>query len=686
MNKCTTNINLTQEVNFILPKDIQDVFSCYSLAAKNIRNKTTFCISNIQSAYVYNKDTFSYSFKDTLHINESNMISNANHVVSLLNNKIQEKYDLKLKEYEDAKLINPNDDKLKKPKLKLFKEFSQTIDINTYRQSIDKGFVENLIRFNENNDNNNDDDFQDYSIINSVLAQNVVQKVCDDFNHYFDALLAYFSNKEGFTAMPQKPSYKSKNELSSFEVSASRLNQNGSILTINKNHKLFFDFKKQKQLTDEKTIKAYNNFDFRTLIEEDIKAKNLCNKYSKELKVTLLRVVPLAFSKNKFKLQYTISFPVELKGFYQDIIKDNPDFMSAKDNSKYKIIKDFFKNKSKNGNVDKNKDNQSIPCFASMDLGHVNMAAIYYFEGLDNIGLKKADIISAKTFTNKIKKLDLKIDKQKQSFYKPNNEEDKKTLDVLSKIERNKEIKEFNDNLKSNPSFGVNPKQKENITREDKRLLVEHSKRIYEDKLIRELTYRKSNSTKDYLHKLSSQIVSNLVDKGIKLLIIGKNKNWKQEINIGSSNNRRAYNLPHSKLIELLKYKCLLKSILIIEQEESYTSKTSFACNEKLKEYRKKSETEGEKDQLNSVQSNTIRQGQKLYSKQDGKRKLICHADINGAMNIGRKVFPEFNIETINKALSNPEKKEQIKHIFGYRIVRLRNYSVNNNLFAEVKK
>ena len=100
MNKCTTNINLTQEVNFILPKDIQDVFSCYSLAAKNIRNKTTFCISNIQSAYVYNKDTLSYSFKDTIHINESNMISNANHVVSLLNNKIQEKYDLKLKEYE----------------------------------------------------------------------------------------------------------------------------------------------------------------------------------------------------------------------------------------------------------------------------------------------------------------------------------------------------------------------------------------------------------------------------------------------------------------------------------------------------------------------------------------------------------------------------------------------------------
>ncbi len=56
-----------------------------------------------------------------------------------------------------------------------------------------------------------------------------------------------------------------------------------------------------------------------------------------------------------------------------------------------------------------------------------NIAAIYYFEGLDNIGLEKPDIISAKTFTNKIKKLDLKIDKQKQSFYKPNNKKDKKS-------------------------------------------------------------------------------------------------------------------------------------------------------------------------------------------------------------------------------------------------------------------
>ena len=79
------DINLTQEVICILPQAVQDIFSCYSLAAKNIRNKTLFCISNIQSSYIFNKETNSYSLKDKLHDNEKSMISNANQVVDLLN-------------------------------------------------------------------------------------------------------------------------------------------------------------------------------------------------------------------------------------------------------------------------------------------------------------------------------------------------------------------------------------------------------------------------------------------------------------------------------------------------------------------------------------------------------------------------------------------------------------------------
>ncbi len=62
-----------------------------------------------------------------------------------------------------------------------------------------------------------------------------------------------------------------------------------------------------------------------------------------------------------------------------------------------------------------------------------------------------------------------------------------------------------------------------------------------------------------------------------------------------------------------------------------------------------------------------------------GKKILICHADLNGAMNIGRKAISGFNIETIGQSKQN-------KEIYGYRIVCLRNYSVEKQMFAEIKK
>lgn len=38
--------------------------------------------------------------------------------------------------------------------------------------------------------------------------------------------------------------------------------------------------------------------------------------------------------------------------------------------------------------------------------------------------------------------------------------------------------------------------------------------------------------------------------------------------------NRAMYNFPHARFIEILKYKAMLNDILVIETEESYTSKT----------------------------------------------------------------------------------------------------------------
>jgi Cft2 family RNA processing exonuclease len=142
-------------------------------------------------------------------------------------------------------------------------------------------------------------------------------------------------------------------------------------------------------------------------------------------------------------------------------------------------------------------------------------------------------------------------------------------------------------------------------------------------------------------------------------MMVGKNKNLKQEINNGSKNNRDFYNFPHTKFIEILKYKALLKDILVIEVEESYTSQTSFIDNEELRIYqdkrskdlidnKEKDLTQGNKNQLSKVKVKMLEK--RINRKFITKDKVIIHADINGSFNIVRKILLhfKFNKEVIN--------------------------------------
>jgi hypothetical protein len=54
------------------------------------------------------------------------------------------------------------------------------------------------------------------------------------------------------------------------------------------------------------------------------------------------------------------------------------------------------------------------------------------------------------------------------------------------------------------------------------------------------------------------------------------NVQWKNEINLGKKTNQNFVSIPHARLIEMLKYKAELMGIEVIEQEESYTSKSNF--------------------------------------------------------------------------------------------------------------
>ena len=138
-------------------------------------------------------------------------------------------------------------------------------------------------------------------------------------------------------------------------------------------------------------------------------------------------------------------------------------------------------------------------------------------------------------------------------------------------------------------------------------------------KRLNKLTEKRNRKIKDYFHKTSRYIVNQLVSNQINTLIIGYNKGWKQEVNIGKRNNQKFVGIPFNTLLEMLHYKCNLVGISMIITEESYTSKCSFVDNEKIK---KKENYLGKRTKRG------------LYKSKDGR---LINADINGSYNIMRK-------------------------------------------------
>lgn len=143
-------------------------------------------------------------------------------------------------------------------------------------------------------------------------------------------------------------------------------------------------------------------------------------------------------------------------------------------------------------------------------------------------------------------------------------------------------------------------------------------------KRIQRITNKRNNKVKDYLHKSSRKIVNFLVSNNISTLVIGYNEEWKQNINIGKKNNQNFVSIPFYTFINQLEYKCKLEGINVILTEESYTSKCSFIDNETLKKHEK-------------YLGRRIKRG--LFKSAKGK---IINADLNGSLNILKKVVGEF--------------------------------------------
>ena len=149
---------------------------------------------------------------------------------------------------------------------------------------------------------------------------------------------------------------------------------------------------------------------------------------------------------------------------------------------------------------------------------------------------------------------------------------------------------------------------------------------------ISQITNKRNNRINDYLHKITTYIVNHAVSKNIGTIVVGYNKEWKQDTNMGKVNNQNFVHIPFYRLINLLEYKCRLKGIRFQTITESYTSKCSFVDDEEIKKH---------------TTYSGKRISRELFKTKDG---LIINADINGAYNILKKYMQKN--ATWNESLS----------------------------------
>ena len=132
------------------------------------------------------------------------------------------------------------------------------------------------------------------------------------------------------------------------------------------------------------------------------------------------------------------------------------------------------------------------------------------------------------------------------------------------------------------------------------------------------LTFKRYCRIKNYMHNASALVIKWCIEHNIDTLVVGKNDTWKQE----KKHMQNFTSIPYEMLLQQLRYKCENAGIKYIETEEAYTSGTSYLDNEApIKE--------------NYNKERRVQRG--LFQAKD----TLINADVNGSLQIMRKVFPD---------------------------------------------
>ena len=137
------------------------------------------------------------------------------------------------------------------------------------------------------------------------------------------------------------------------------------------------------------------------------------------------------------------------------------------------------------------------------------------------------------------------------------------------------------------------------------------------------LAARSARQMEDLMKKVALLLVTYCAANRIARIAVGRNKDWKQEANLGRRQNQLFTFIPHGKLIEALRSKCARAGIGFVETEESFTSKTDHLAREEM----------GPKPEGYRWLGSRSSRG--CFRSSMG---FVLQADVNGCIGIARKV------------------------------------------------
>lgn len=166
----------------------------------------------------------------------------------------------------------------------------------------------------------------------------------------------------------------------------------------------------------------------------------------------------------------------------------------------------------------------------------------------------------------------------------------------------------------------INQYYNKRLAKEKSLLKIRHGKE-WSNKLD-SITFKRYQRIKNYMHNASAYVAKWCIENNINTLVVGKNKEWKQNTDMSKQSNQKFVSIPYQMLLQQLKYKCENVGIKYVETEESYSSGTSFLDGE-------------EPVKQNYDKSRRIQRG--LFRSDFG---LLINSDVNGSLQIMMKVFP----------------------------------------------